>query len=380
MKRKKYKMSIFIIIPIMVVILCLVIFQIMKNSLKVKVYLENNLNVEINEKLTNISLIKKVTNGNIVDKEENIDTSKLGKKEITINLKNKYGKKQSYKYIVTIVDTIKPVITYNSEIELFVGDNKDLLEGVSVTDNSLEKLSVTIEGDYDLNKVGEYKVYFTAKDSSNNITKEEVTIKVKEKNKSNNVDIVPDKTFTTSKGFKGVIKNGVTYIDGILVANKTYSLPSTYGTKLTDETMTAFNEMQSAAASEGIKLTIVSGFRSYNYQKTLYNNYVLTDGVELADTYSARPGHSEHQTGLAFDLNSVDDSFGDTKEGIWLSNNASKYGFILRYPKGKTNETGYIYEPWHFRYVGKDFASKLYNNGDWITIESYFGITSEYSN
>lgn len=383
MKKKKYKIKkiTFIIIPLILILLGLIVFIIIKNSLKVKVILKNNLNIEINEKATNISFIEKVSNGKLVTKEENIDTSKLGKKEITINLENKFGKKQNYKYTVNIVDTKKPVITFNNEIELTEGDNKDLLEGVSATDNSLEDIKVTIEGEYDLNKAGEYKIYFIAKDSSNNIAKEEATIKVKEKVKiSGNPSIVADRTFTTSKGFKGEVKNGVTYIDGILIANKTYSLPSTYGNGLTNETMAAFNEMKSAAANDGVELKIVSGFRSYNTQKSTYNYWVSIDGAQIADTYSARPGYSEHQSGLAFDLNSIDDGFGETKEGKWLSNNASKYGFILRYPKGKVNETGYKYEPWHFRYVGKTLSSKLYNNGEWTTLESYFGITSKYSN
>ena len=383
MKKKKYKIKkiTFIIITLILIILGTIIFTIIKNNSKVKVKLKNNLNVEINEKLTNISLIEKVNNGNLVTKEETVDTSKLGKKEITIELKNKSGKIQNYKYTINIVDTTKPVITFNKEIELTEGSNIDLLEGVSATDNSLEKIEVNIEGDYDLNKAGEYKIYFIAKDSSNNIAKEEVMVIVKEKPAiSVNTNVSTDRKFTTSKGFKGEVKNGVTYIDGVLIANKTYSLPSTYGNGITPETNAAFSEMQKAAANEGIYFGIVSGFRSYSTQVATYNYWVSLDGVELADTYSARAGHSEHQSGLALDIGSIDDSFGESKEGIWLTNNASKYGFILRYPKDKSNETGYKYEPWHFRYVGKDLASKLYNNGDWITLETYFGITSEYSN
>ena len=136
--------------------------------------------------------------------------------------------------------------------------------------------------------------------------------------------------------------------------------------------------MANAASSAGLSIRVVSGFRSYNTQNNLYNNYVNRDGRAAADTYSARPGHSEHQTGLAADINLVDDSFEYTSEGQWLNNNAYKYGFILRYPKGKTSETGYIYESWHYRYVGVDLATKLYNGGNWISLENYFGITSQY--
>lgn len=183
----------------------------------------------------------------------------------------------------------------------------------------------------------------------------------------------------TSKGYEIVKKDDIYYIKGILIANKTYSLPSDYNPNgLTEEFMNAYNKMQNAAKEEGINLKIVSGYRSYEYQKGLYNNYVKSDGKDNADTYSARPGHSEHQTGLAADLNLVDTSFENTKEGIWLANNCYKYGFILRYPKGKQGITGYIYEPWHFRYIG-DEAENLYNNGQWITLEEYLGIDSKYA-
>ena len=110
------------------------------------------------------------------------------------------------------------------------------------------------------------------------------------------------------------------------------------------------------------------------------NHYVNRQGKQAADTFSARAGHSEHQTGLAFDLNNASDSFIGTKEAIWVNSNCYKYGFIIRYPKGKENITGYKYESWHLRYVGVDLATKLYNNGNWITLEEHFNLTSSYSN
>ena len=253
----------------------------------------------------------------------------------------------------------------------------DLKSKAKVSDNSKEKIKASIEGDYDSNKVGSYKLNFVAKDSSGNVAKKEFTLEVMEKEKA--ALNSGNGSFTTSKGFKGKVIDGVTYINGILIANKTYSLPSSYYPGgLTNEFNEAFNQMKSAASSEGINIYVVSGFRSYNTQNTLYNNYVNRDGRDEADTYSARPGHSEHQTGLAADFNMVDDDFEYTAEGKWLNDNAYKYGFILRYPKGKTGETGYIYESWHYRYVGVDLASKLYNGGNWISLESYFGITSQY--
>ena len=171
---------------------------------------------------------------------------------------------------------------------------------------------------------------------------------------------------------------GLTYIDGILIANKTYSLPSTYAPGEDATAVAALNKMFAAAKAEGVNLFTVSSYRSYQTQQTLYNNYVARDGVAAADRYSARAGHSEHQTGLAFDLNSLEQSWGETKEGKWLAANCHKYGFIIRYPKDKENVTGYMYEPWHVRYLGVDTATKVYNSGK--CLEEYLGITSQYAN
>ena len=137
--------------------------------------------------------------------------------------------------------------------------------------------------------------------------------------------------------------------------------------------------MREAAVKEGLNIWISSGYRSYWDQNYIYNNYVSRDGQAAADRYSARAGHSEHQTGLAFDLNSIDDSFTYTEEGKWTKDHCYNYGLILRYPQGKESITGYMHESWHFRYVGVELATKLYNNGDWITLEEYYGIDSKYS-
>ncbi|MCI8611567.1 MAG: M15 family metallopeptidase [Clostridiales bacterium] len=169
---------------------------------------------------------------------------------------------------------------------------------------------------------------------------------------------------------------GLTYINGILVVNKTYALPSTYDPGVDSEAYAALQEMFRGAAAENISLEIISGYRSYSRQNTLYNNYVARDGVEAADTYSARAGHSEHQTGLAFDLNSLEESFGQTKEGIWLKEHCWEYGFIIRYPKGKESVTGYMYEPWHVRYIGEE-AKEIEGSG--MCLEEYLGVRSAYA-
>ena len=133
-----------------------------------------------------------------------------------------------------------------------------------------------------------------------------------------------------------------------------------------------FEKMSKDARKLGLKIVAVSTYRSYFYQRELYNNYVKEMGVKKALLASAKPGHSEHQTGLALDImgsNGDYNKFEKTKEFVWVKENAYKYGFILRYPKGKEHITGFKYEPWHIRYVGKKIAKYIYENN--ITLEEY---------
>ncbi len=198
----------------------------------------------------------------------------------------------------------------------------------------------------------------------------------------------------TKNGFTITEIAGITYIDGIMMVNKTYGLPSDYLPVDTVEdskgktntcnkcinklAYSSFATMKADAAALGLNIYIASGYRPYVSQENIYNRYVKRDGKKAADTYSARPGYSEHQTSYTFDLNSINDSFAKTNEGKWVNENAYLYGFIIRFPKGKDSYTGYKYESWHLRYVGYDLARKLYNNGNWISLEEYFGVDSKY--
>lgn len=173
-----------------------------------------------------------------------------------------------------------------------------------------------------------------------------------------------------------------TYIQGILIVNKTYALPKSYAPGWDAEASNQIHVMFAAAQAEGLSMRVQSGYRSYIDQSIIYNNYVAVDGQAAADRYSARPGHSEHQSGLAFDLNTyyyngLTQAFGECPEGKWLAANCHKYGFIIRYPQGKEHITGYMYEPWHVRYLGVDVATAVYESG--LTLEEYLGITSSYS-
>ena len=146
---------------------------------------------------------------------------------------------------------------------------------------------------------------------------------------------------------------------------------------LREDAAAALKAMFDGAAKDGIKLAGVSGYRSGATQKSLFERYAKRDGEEAANRYSARAGHSEHQTGLAIDVSGIDgkcavvDCFGDTEEAAWIAEHAHVYGFIVRYPEGKEDITGYKYEPWHLRYVGEDIARQVFESE--MTLEEYYG-------
>ena len=161
------------------------------------------------------------------------------------------------------------------------------------------------------------------------------------------------------------------YVPNNLVILDEYAKP---GIRLNSEAYDKFKKMASDAyLQDELKLRIVSAYRSFEYQENLYNKYLKFESQDKVDTYSARSGYSEHQTGLAIDIDNEIieyNKFHLTREFAWMSNNAYKYGFILRYPLGKENITGYKYEPWHYRYVGEKIANYIHEND--ITYEEYY--------
>lgn len=175
------------------------------------------------------------------------------------------------------------------------------------------------------------------------------------------------------------LPNNPTFVKGVLVVNKKNPLPANYAPGVEREAETALNTMFTAAKVNSFDLTAFSTFRSFEYQQQLYEKYVKKDGQSAADRYSARPGYSEHQSGLAFDIGEIGreelwltEAFGESEAGKWLHENAHEYGFILRYPKGSEAITGYMYESWHFRYVGIKLATEIYTQK--VTLEEYLNI------
>ena len=302
-----------------------------------------------------------ISNSKNVIKLNEIDTNKLGTDYLVYKLDNEIYDKYLIRKI-NIVDTTKPTIILNKP-KVTVYLNEEFKEpGFKATDNYDGNITdkVKVKGEVNTKKEGKYELVYEVTDSSNNLysVKREVTVTKKQEP----VYTVP----TVSDNSK------LTYINGILLVNKKYKLPKDYNPGINQTAYKALSALQADAKALGFDMSLLSGFRSYSRQTVLYNNYVKKDGQAKADTYSARPGTSEHQTGLAFDVGQLKYTFGDTPAGKWLAQNCHLYGFIIRYPKGKTHITGYVYEPWHIRYVGKEHATKIMNNN--LTLEEYLGV------
>lgn len=200
-------------------------------------------------------------------------------------------------------------------------------------------------------------------------------------------DIVTNVNSNIDYDFYTHVKEADTSKGNLILVNKYNKLSSTYVPEdlvtvdkkygktllMNKEAYEAFKVLFEDAKKEGLHIYVRSPYRSYQTQNSLYESYAARDGYDEADTYSARPGYSEHQTGLAVDVVADDNNLGNfenTKEFTWIKNNAYKYGFILRYPEGKEYLTGYMYEAWHYRYVGKEIAKEIYEKE--ITFEEYY--------
>ncbi len=278
-----------------------------------------------------------------------IDEKTPGTYEVVYEVTDTAQNQTSVTRTVTIVDDQAPTLELEGNDTIYISVGATYTEpGYHASDNYDGDVTsrVVVDSKVDIQTAGTYSIHYSVEDSFGNRAEKSRTVVVR--------------------------KSDITYIRGILLVNKTHSLPSNYAPGENQEARNALTELQQAAAKQGYSLPLLSGYRSYSYQKTLYQNYVNRDGEEKANTYSAKPGQSEHQTGLAFDVGDLNSSFGRTPAGIWLKENAHLYGFIIRYPQGKESITGYAYEPWHVRYLGVSVATEVYQQG--VTLEEYLGV------
>lgn len=324
-------------------------------------------------------LIQSHEGGSLTELPE-LDTKKKGEQKLLFRM-TKNGIEREFSCTVTVKDTQPPKIVFKEKtVTIESGsafDPADNIQSVSdpvdgslplLTDDSKEEAGYTIEHKIDTDTPGTYTVTIQAQDSSNNKSSAEYQVIVN-RQPSKDSSSSSDNTTASSGSSSSAIQP--TYIKGILLVNKQYALPRSYGG--TDQTAyNALIKLQDAASRAGYSMPLLSGYRSYDYQAQLYENYVARDGQAAADRYSARPGHSEHQSGLAFDVGNIDYDFGKTARGKWLAEHCAEFGFILRYPQGKESITGYMYEPWHIRYVGINAAKAIMNNS--LTLEEYLGV------
>ena len=182
-----------------------------------------------------------------------------------------------------------------------------------------------------------------------------------------NLLVIVNKEFAVSENYE---PNDMVEIDGVLSTNQNL--------KVKKEAYQAYKKMLAAAQEAGLNFSICSAYRSYDLQKSLYDNSLATNGKEYTEKMFAYPGKSEHHTGYAIDVTSpsmnwgLSQDFVDDPDGAWITEHCSEYGFIIRYPKGKEEITGYMYEPWHIRYVGIEVAKYITQNG--LTFEEYLGV------
>jgi hypothetical protein len=256
---------------------------------------------------------------------------------------------------LTVKDTTKPeIVTDSLTVEL--NNPTDFIDRIEVKD--FGKCTVTTDtSEVDFTSPGEYSLTVKAVDDSGNEAEKTITVTVEE-------ETAIETPETVTEPF---------YVNGIMVVNKKHPLPMNYALGEDPVASAAIHQLIADMQALGYDISNnYSGYRSYDTQNGLYWSYVSSYGQQEAYTFSARPGYSEHQTGLAYDLMHTSGALVTNQpEADWIAQNAHRYGFIVRYQEGKEGITGYVAEQWHLRYIG-DEAEKIYESG--LTLEEYLGI------
>ncbi len=290
-----------------------------------------------------------------VELEENKNYPKVGEYKVIIRYKN-FFMTRSNNFTIIVSDTIEPkFIEYIENIKVLINDQEhDFKQHFVAEDLSEFELKIDT-GSVDFEKEGKYDAKVIATDIYGNKTVYDFHVFVEEPNFHEPALIVP------------TVKNG------ILIVNKKHPLPPSYNPGEDPTAVAQLKNMIADMQDQGFDISNdYSGFRTYSHQKALYEGYVKRDGQKAADKYSARPGYSEHQTGLTYDVKHNNGTLvRKTAEADWIAANASDYGFIVRYQAGKEAITGYQAEPWHLRYIGEE-AVEIYKSG--LTLEEYLGV------
>lgn len=323
MNRKNNKVTIILLIAIILLVIFITVFLVKNPSIR-----KENENTEALNKTEQVKEVSKLEKAGYSTSEEKLIVDKLNENQIELVLNAKYDKE-------LLISLLKE--------KYFINNNLDRYVSFYERDNSKE-FSEIIK---DVNSNIDYEFYIEQIPSDT----------------SKGLLMIANKHYALSEDFEG--------FDVVAMDHKYSYYNLTY--YLNKEAYENFEKMWADAKKEGLEFAVYSGYRSYQTQTNLYNGYVNKDGKELADTYSARPGNSEHQLGLAVDLKSktkTTDYFETTDEYAWLQENSYKYGFIMRYELGQEYITGYQYEPWHYRYCGLECATYIHENK--ITFEEYY--------
>lgn len=305
---------------------------------------------------------------------------KRKKRRVKIKLK----KKNFIIFIIFIILIIFGITKLMSFILKNVDTHKNKNEVIDKTNNNKKEDTEKEKKLKELNNINKKVKYFKMNnlDRYINYKNKNPDKEIKQIIKDVNMDLdkepYKDMIKATNLNSINILVNKHNYLTEDYVPENLENINSSYALsnmKMVSEAKNAFENLSKDASKQNLRVIAMSTYRSYEYQVDLYNRYVKTDGKEAADTYSGRPGNSEHQTGLAVDVYNVKESytnFEKTKEYTWMQDNAYKYGFILRFPKDKENETGYEFESWHYRYVGLEAAKYIKEHN--ISFEEYCAI------
>lgn len=370
-RKKNNKKKVLILIIVIILILSLVYILMPKNygykKETIEIFKENDLYEQIKDKKIYSKTLEEAINQNSFNKEyflEYLDIKYIDDKDFISNINKLLNLGYSSKDINAIYEKIPNSVSIISTSKY----NKDIINIMNLSYFKIDNLKRYL--DYDIMEV---KSIYDISNIKKDFNYEDVVTYV-------NANL--DKEYYSSDNL--ISNDDASKID--VLVNKYHKLDENYepsdltiidskyasGTqKLRKEAQIKFEEMASDMAKENLKIYAGSTYRSYTYQKGLYDRYVKKDGFAAAETYSARSGYSEHQLGLAVDI--VNDKWDylseNDKEYDYLVKNSYKYGFILRYPRGSEYITGYMFEDWHFRYLGIELATKVFNSG--LTYDEY---------